>query len=329
MTISQSCLECKTMFDSSRKDKKFCSRKCARKNYNYTFVELCCPKCNISFKLEKSDFDTRKRRGYETIFCSKGCSSIHTNQNRYEKRLLKCLNCSKEEVVNESDCRDKYCSMECYKEGDKERIALWAAQMGKESAEKISKTHKERYANGAIHPWTGRHHSEKTKDKISNSREIYYETHDGYWKGKNLPLETCEKISNTRSARWVAGEYNDSFAKGKIFSKKMNCELYYASSWEKVYMEYLDCLDEVKTIRKDELRVKYVDSQQHKRNYIVDLLVEYVDKKKVIYEIKPKWFVNYDINQRKFAAAREYCKQNNMTFEIITEIELEKLGIQV
>lgn len=327
MNASRSCLECGEQFIANRKDKKYCSKKCARKNYNYTFINLICPNCNSKFKLEKSDFNARSRRGYKTFFCSISCSLVGNNRVGGKKRLLKCLNCGKEEMVNESYSNDKYCSHKCYMEHDKKRLSIWAPQMARESAKKISETQKERYANGVIHPWLGRNHTEETKNKLSVVRNEYYETHEGYWKGKNLSLETCEKISETRAQRWIDGDYNGSFAKGKIYSKKMNCELYYASSWEKAYMEYLDNLDNVKSIKKDKLRIKYIDGNNHKRNYIVDLIIEYINGSKFLYEIKPAYFVDYKINQLKFAAARKYCEENNMIFEVLTEVELKKMGI--
>lgn len=95
----------------------------------------------------------------------------------------------------------------------------------------------------------------------------------------------------------------------------------------------------------EELVVPYmspVDGRPHR--YFVDFVVEYKTKsgemKRAAVEVKPhaqtqspqkpkrmtKQFVEsvetYAVNQAKWTAAREWCRQNNMEFLIITEHEL-------
>jgi len=48
---------------------------------------------------------------------------------------------------------------------------------------------------GKNNPMYGKHLSEETKQKLSESHKRYYETHDGTTKGKKSSKETCEKIS--------------------------------------------------------------------------------------------------------------------------------------
>jgi|SRR3990167_1849355 len=331
MTISLSCPECNVEFLKTRKDKIYCSRKCARKNYNHNnFVELLCPRCNGIFKIEKCDHNRRTKLGRDKIYCSKGCSSVVSNQNRAQKRILKCENCGKEQEVLESDWREKYCSQECYREHDKERLVKLARRVGQESAEKISKTIKEKYANGYVHPWIGRSHSQGTKERISQSKKEYYETHNGYWKDKKISEKSKQKMSETKTKNWIEGKYDHlkmCWAKGKYFFQKANKEVFYRSSWELGFMKYLDSCDDVSVCEYELLRIPYCDPSGRKRNYIPDILAYYKNGEKTLYEIKPIAHKDSEINKLKFVAAMDYCQNNNILFKVITQKELKELGI--
>jgi len=327
MMISLSCLECGKSFLSSRKDKKYCSRSCARKHYNYkSVVNLRCPGCDCDFAIEKSSYTRRLKLGRDVIYCSRSCATVHTNENRYEKKILVCAGCKKEFILNASSAKDKYCSNRCYVDHQHDRLAKQLKDNAL-SGDEQSALQKKRFENKENHPMFGKHHSSETKKILSSARNEYYETHDSFWKDKTLSLDHCAKISSTRSLKWINGDYNNIFAKGKIFSQKMNCEICYSSSWERGYIEHLDKLSNIKSIHKDYIRVSYQDEEGHARNYIVDFLIEYVDGSKKLIEIKPTFYITYEINRLKFAAARAYCAQNNMTFEVLTEIELKALGV--
>lgn len=52
--------------------------------------------------------------------------------------------------------------------------------------------------------FTGRHMSEETKNKLSNSRKKYYETHNSWWLGKKRSEKQCKQISQRlkESGQW-------------------------------------------------------------------------------------------------------------------------------
>ena len=72
--------------------------------------------------------------------------------------------------------------------------------------------------------------------------------------------------------------------------------------------------------------IAYYDTENKKRHYIPDFLVEYLGGRKVLYEVKPFERKGSETNKRKFKAAREYCKDNNMKFKVITEKYLIHIG---
>ena len=67
--------------------------------------------------------------------------------------------------------------------------------------------------------WLGKHLSEETKQKISEGRLSYFETHDGYWKGKEFSDEMKENFSKARLGKRT-GKDNPMFGQTRPDSVK-------------------------------------------------------------------------------------------------------------
>jgi len=121
--------------------------------------------------------------------------------------------------------------------------------------------------------------------------------------------------------------------------------IWYRSSWEKKYLQWLDTDPRVLEYNSEEIIVPYispVDNRYHK--YYIDFWVKMEDKNgKVntyLIEIKPykqtqpptvkkritKQYINevatWGVNSAKWIAARQYCRQRQWKFLILTEKEL-------
>lgn len=113
----------------------------------------------------------------------------------------------------------------------------------------------------------------------------------------------------------------------------------YRSSWEHTVMNFLDTHPSVIQWASESIRVNYINPLTGKRSqYVPDFLIIYQDKngnrKHEIVEVKPKSQTlvehaksRYDkaaqiINMAKWAAALAWCKQNGMTFRILTEDDI-------
>lgn len=119
----------------------------------------------------------------------------------------------------------------------------------------------------------------------------------------------------------------------------------YRSGWEKRVMDWCDTNTNVVCWSSEEIVIPYrspVDGKLHR--YFVDFYVEAVDNKgnKQIYllEVKPKGqtqeptpqrkrtkryiseVYTWGVNQAKWKAAEEYCKDRGWTFRLITETDL-------
>jgi hypothetical protein len=195
-----------------------------------------------------------------------------------------------------------------------------------EIGEKVSKALKEGYASGELtHPWTGKHHSEETKEKIR-------EAHKGKFDGQKNPMfakkhsdYSRNKMSCTKAQKIVNGESNVHL-RGKIYCSKIDKEVIYRSSWEKIVLESLDMSTDVSWFSVEPFSVVYL--YDRKRRYTPDLLIRYTDSTRplVLVEIKPSYFIKAAINQAKFKAAEEYCKEKGFIFEVWTEEKIKELA---
>ena len=123
------------------------------------------------------------------------------------------------------------------------------------------------------------------------------------------------------------------------------------SSWERVFCERCDTNDNIVTWASEEFSIPYVSPLDNKRHrYYPDFLIKVKEPdgkfKKYVVEIKPykqtiepkmkydsrkrprmtksfaKELENYAVNLAKWNAAIEFCKDNSLEFQIITEDNL-------
>lgn len=115
----------------------------------------------------------------------------------------------------------------------------------------------------------------------------------------------------------------------------------YRSSWELKMFIWCDNNNDIVRWNSEEVVIPYVnpfDGRVHR--YFTDVYVQYKDKGSFVYEIKPyaekfppkkpkrrsKYYVSklktYLINQAKWESADKYCRERNLTFQVITEKEL-------
>ena len=121
--------------------------------------------------------------------------------------------------------------------------------------------------------------------------------------------------------------------------------IYYRSLWERRFMLYCDNNPSIIEWGSEEIIIPYrspVDKKIHR--YFPDFYIKYVNRKgqavREIIEVKPKSqcspppvpkrqtkkfkekVLTYIINQAKFKAAGEFCKDRKMGFRILTEDHL-------
>jgi hypothetical protein len=118
----------------------------------------------------------------------------------------------------------------------------------------------------------------------------------------------------------------------------------YRSGWEFTFMQFCDKNKNVIQWSSESIIIPYIHPLTGKRtNYIPDFLVVYENKhgqqKAEIVEIKPKKQSLIEsrvasardravvaVNHAKWASAMAFCKQNGLTFRVITEDDLFRNG---
>jgi hypothetical protein len=117
----------------------------------------------------------------------------------------------------------------------------------------------------------------------------------------------------------------------------------YRSGWEFTFMQFCDNNKNVLKWASESIVIPYLHPLTGKRtNYIPDFLVVYENKhgqqRAEIVEIKPKKQSLIEsrmsaqnkavvaVNHAKWASAMAFCKQNGMTFRVITEDDLFHTG---
>lgn len=145
----------------------------------------------------------------------------------------------------------------------------------------------------------------------------------------------------------MAHNYKQGFFKPKNPQKYIGdpTNIVYRSGWEKRVMEWMDVNNNVIRWGSEEVVIPYVsplDGRYHR--YFTDFYVEAKGRdgsvKKMLLEVKPAAqtkepkvqsrktkryiteVVTYGINQAKWKAAEEFCKDRGWEFKVITEAEL-------
>ena len=120
----------------------------------------------------------------------------------------------------------------------------------------------------------------------------------------------------------------------------------YRSLWERKFMNYCDLTESISEWQSEEFWIPYRSPIDNRVNrYFPDFYIKYKDssgkRRSVVIEVKPKsqtkmppqnpkkrtksWAYSvrtYAVNQAKWKAAREFCKDRNIEFKIMTEHEL-------
>jgi len=93
----------------------------------------------------------------------------------------------------------------------------------------------------------------------------------------------------------------------------------YQSDLERRMMVRLDGDPTVrKWMKRHGISIPWIDNQKHQRRYVPDFIVEYVDGRKAIIEVKDPSRLDSDDVQRKRKAAEMWCKQRHMEYILAT-----------
>lgn len=126
----------------------------------------------------------------------------------------------------------------------------------------------------------------------------------------------------------------------------------YRSSWEKWYCNWLDNEPRVAYWSSEETVIPYFSQMDgRKRRYFMDFWFKTVDGKEFFIEVKPKKetvepkppavlttaskkqfqreIYTYNVNCNKWEAAKRLADKRGITFRVLTEVGLRKMGMNI
>jgi hypothetical protein len=153
----------------------------------------------------------------------------------------------------------------------------------------------------------------KVKHPHFNMKSYTGQTKAIVWK------DFSSKGSKTRKPKFKTGKY-ESTKTGKILGYRSGLE-------EKLY-RILDQHNDVVSFYSEPFRIDYIHKgQAHK--YTPDLIVNFFDGRKQVWEVKPANQTDLELNKNKWKAAEEACKIRGWSFEVFTEQRINKLAKEV
>jgi len=118
------------------------------------------------------------------------------------------------------------------------------------------------------------------------------------------------------------------FREGWHESTKMGKRFYYRSGYEKDVYECLDKWEKVIAYSAEPFEISYVHEGEPHR-YIPDILIEFTDGRKELWEIKPATQTHLPKNKAKWAAAKNACDLRGWGWQVMTEQSINKLKKQI
>ncbi len=92
------------------------------------------------------------------------------------------------------------------------------------------------------------------------------------------------------------------------------------SAWERYYMERLERDKTVKKWTKNHgIVIEYITEAGNKRGYRPDFLVETIDSRIELHEVKGGHFMRNPDTIRKHDRAKMWCKQRGMIFKVVSK----------
>lgn len=146
-----------------------------------------------------------------------------------------------------------------------------------------------------------------------------------------------KSLKPSKSSRYKQGYINPNSCR-KLFPELKYDKIIYRSSYEKIFMSWLENSSQVKHWGSECICIPYysaIDNKYH--HYYPDYFVEMVDGTGMVVEIKPLnqttkplnencyAYREYVKNMCKWQAAQEFCKEKGYKFKILTEQTIQKM----
>lgn len=299
---------------STNKNSKWCSSICfyeyTRKRYEKVYT---CSECGKEIRCKGS----RNRKRGKIFTCSKTClKAFFRRRSQIENPFKGChhtpetraLLASMKQGKKTGPCPSKGVATRrrwiLYREKKRELL-----RQKRSNRMKLFWTPERRQI--ASNRMQGFSHSPESKRKISesNARRVYSEETR---KKMSIAISNLHK-SKTNNYQYVG------------FLETRFGRIGYRSQYERIALTIFDSDTNIKEIQSEPFSVPYTFGG-HAKNCLPDFLVTLSDGTKKLVEVKSSYYIKMPISQAKILATREYCKTNNLPFELWDEKVLCKIS---
>lgn len=284
---------------------------------------LNCKKCEKEFNTTLSRIKDGKGK-----FCSKICYTNHTNEQNIGNIInYHCIVCNKGMHLTPYLVRmnRKCCSIKCQHELQKKNVLRQCIK-----CEHKFVTHS--YGNKKFCGVQCKNNHLKRELECMECHTTFIASirfrkigRNNYFCSNRCKFQWCKGKPHPKMSEWLAKNISNGtfhprskyYKQGYIINKSTGKKEFFASSYEQLRMEQLN-KENIQWTKHHKLKIKYLDKNGIYRYYIPDFLID----NKILEEIKSKNLLTKDNNPEKFKAGFEYCKNNNLTYKIVTEKEL-------
>jgi len=204
-----------------------------------------------------------------------------------------CKVCGNSKEVKDNNTTAKYCSMACFaqsKVGKRaKRKTIFCAYCG---------SPKEVYAS-----------DNRTK---YCSKACKYAAVRGKSRPDSYKLQMAGKLSNIKNV----------YKSGYIHLSRLNKDIWFRSSYEETALQLFDEIVMIRQLDAEKVFIPYIKDDNTKHFYVMDYTLYLSNGNKVLVEIKPKNRMTDRVNVLKFAAAKQYAEENNVTFIVLNKEHL-------
>jgi TnsA-like endonuclease N terminal len=351
------CLTCKKQFKHRKIDKKYCSHTCYSNRYPpiVKTCETCAKEFTVAHRFHKQracSFECAKSLISKTLktskvlicefcsndfvatlgwiksgarFCSKECFHKHLRNGAEEILKLTCEYCKVSFEKHYTKRNTRFCSYSCANTGiNNGMFGKPGPMQGKQSVMK-GKT-KETDVRLAL---MGKSVSNVLKKKFASGELSHAGEKNTMW-GHTPNMSSDEsKLRYSKAAiKRVLDGKSCTFTNhksGKYVSFKTGIEMFYRSSWELIVMKWLDKSENVVSYNHEPFTIQYDEV----RHYLPDFLITFSDGKKLLIEVKPEEFLQYEAVIKKMNAGIAYALKNEMTYEIWTKEKIMQMKNEI
>jgi len=162
---------------------------------------------------------------------------------------------------------------------------------------------------GKKNSFFGKKHTEEMKRQLSKNLSGRFAGKNNPFFGRHHTKETIFRISKSKAESIANGDINPIRQSRRGWHKGV----YYHSFYELARMKQLRRDPQVRSVKRNQIVIIYYFENQ-KRCYIPDFLIEYVNGKIFIEEVKG---YECDKDRAKYAAAIRYCSDMKIRFRVI------------